>query len=675
MAINEQLMEFNEKRSVLLEIVSESETELRALKLEKDLESLAKLEKKLSSDTFKVMVMGNFKNGKSTFINSLLGQEVLPAYATPATAVISEVKYGETKKAVLYFRDPLPPLEKSVQQAARDHIAQSGGKNVPPMEISVDELDDYICIPEDEERDDASRKSPFEKAELCWPLDLLKNNVEIVDSPGLEEDPERTAVTLSYLGQADAVLFTFDANHFVSAKELEYMDTTLKGFGFEKKSIFAVLNRFDTVHGESNRKRVMDSAEKNLKDRAEHIFYTSAIDALEGKLEGDEQKLKSSNIPALEESLAEYLTQERGRVKLSSPSKELLNILREKVLNGAIPQSRSLYAMELEVVREKYEQAKPDIRELENKRELILQRADAKIQLMENDIRRFAMNYINDFPTLINGWILDYSPTTKVKMLKPKESSEKLVKEILDYVNVRIDNELRAWTTGPLTDLLTDKAEELKETLEQYVNEFYIKLDEIVFDTSGVEASGRNVPGWQRVVAMAGGWLISGAGGVVVGAQEGLTKEFAKTAAKQLAVQVGVYTVAGIIGMLNPVVMIGTVAVQVISAISKQESRAITDAKERLSAEYCNLINKGADEMCERIVTSAIEQISAVRNTASDSLSMEITQMEERLQNVIAEMELGKSNIEKQRAILDASEEKIRALEARLTEFVFQLLK
>ena len=53
--------------------------------------ALLDLKKKLENDNFKVLVIGEFKNGKSTFINSLMGEKVLPAYSTPCTAVINEV--------------------------------------------------------------------------------------------------------------------------------------------------------------------------------------------------------------------------------------------------------------------------------------------------------------------------------------------------------------------------------------------------------------------------------------------------------------------------------------------------------------------------------------------------------------------------------------------------------
>src|ERR1043166_3499110 len=44
---------------------------------------------------FKVLVLGEFKNGKSTLLNAMLGHKTLPARAAPATAIITELVYGE----------------------------------------------------------------------------------------------------------------------------------------------------------------------------------------------------------------------------------------------------------------------------------------------------------------------------------------------------------------------------------------------------------------------------------------------------------------------------------------------------------------------------------------------------------------------------------------------------
>ena len=52
----------------------------------------------LTNSKFKVLIIGEFKRGKSTFINALLGEKILPSAAKPCTAIISEVKYGTEKQ-------------------------------------------------------------------------------------------------------------------------------------------------------------------------------------------------------------------------------------------------------------------------------------------------------------------------------------------------------------------------------------------------------------------------------------------------------------------------------------------------------------------------------------------------------------------------------------------------
>ena len=74
--------------------------------------------------------MGEFNRGKSTFINALLGQRVLPAYVLPTTAIINEVKWGQQRRAVLH------------------HLPKKDGKVKPPLDIPIDQLEKYTTIQE-----------------------------------------------------------------------------------------------------------------------------------------------------------------------------------------------------------------------------------------------------------------------------------------------------------------------------------------------------------------------------------------------------------------------------------------------------------------------------------------------------------------------------------------------
>src|ERR1700753_968043 len=54
---------------------------------------------KLESERFHLVVLGEFNHGKSTFVNALLGAEILPTGITPTTATINHVSYADKPTA------------------------------------------------------------------------------------------------------------------------------------------------------------------------------------------------------------------------------------------------------------------------------------------------------------------------------------------------------------------------------------------------------------------------------------------------------------------------------------------------------------------------------------------------------------------------------------------------
>jgi ribosome biogenesis GTPase A len=66
-------------------------------------EKLLSLERKLASNQLHLAVLGQLKRGKSSFINALLGAEILPTGVLPVTAVITEIKYALAPKATVLY--------------------------------------------------------------------------------------------------------------------------------------------------------------------------------------------------------------------------------------------------------------------------------------------------------------------------------------------------------------------------------------------------------------------------------------------------------------------------------------------------------------------------------------------------------------------------------------------
>lgn len=60
---------------------------------------------RLADERFNLVIIGEFSRGKSTFINALLGTNILPASANPTTNIISKIVYGKQPKYVLFYKD------------------------------------------------------------------------------------------------------------------------------------------------------------------------------------------------------------------------------------------------------------------------------------------------------------------------------------------------------------------------------------------------------------------------------------------------------------------------------------------------------------------------------------------------------------------------------------------
>ena len=341
--------EYRVKQTELADILQQASAVIDELNMKQMGEILKRLSKKVQNETFKVQIVGTFKNGKSTFINSLLGDEILPAYALPCTAIVNEVKWCDEKKAVVHFRNPLPEkLPSGIPVSAIQHMKKHNMKNIPPIEIPYDEIEKYAVISIGYGKDEIDYESPYEKIEVFWPLPILKNGVQIIDSPGLNECATRTRVTMNYITKADAILFVLDATRILSADEMRVIEHTLKEQGFDDP--FIIVNKFDAI-----RAREKEPMRQYVRDKLDgfttnDFFFVSALNALDGKLDDDEDMLRSSGMIEFENALSHYLTKQKGRAKLSQPTREVKRVLKDEVLQKNIPMQRSALASSLDAL-------------------------------------------------------------------------------------------------------------------------------------------------------------------------------------------------------------------------------------------------------------------------------------------------------------------------------------
>lgn len=298
-------------------------------------ENLQNLIGKLGQTNFKVIVIGKFSTGKSSLINTLLGEMVLPDSLSPCTAYINEIVYGEEKQATIYFKHPLPEHWQDFVQndGVKEHILKfvhssagivdemstpSAGTVIEPYVIPLEELEDCVTIPWDEDDEDVLENpqnfniSPFEKAVIQYPCELCRNGIEIIDSPGLDESQDRTEIVDQYLNKVDAVIYVMTNIATGGDSDKEIIEKYLSDNDI--KNVFFVCNLFGIP---------LAKAQKQLFGRLKKVFGPKTLLGDNGIHLVNIRDPRNTGVAEFEAALAEYLNKEKGKAQLTAYIEQL----------------------------------------------------------------------------------------------------------------------------------------------------------------------------------------------------------------------------------------------------------------------------------------------------------------------------------------------------------------
>lgn len=674
-----QYAAFQAQQAQLLDILKQSQPQLESLGLRGTSGTVQKLAERVSSDHFRVMVLGEFKRGKSTLINALLGEEVLPAFATPCTAVINEIKWAEKKEAVLHFRNPPPePLSSTIPAIARRHIEEAGDGHIPPMAIGVEELEQYVVIP-DPARDQAESvaQTPYSRVELYWPLSLCENGVEIIDSPGLNEHAVRNEVTTNYLALVDAIVFVMSCQALASQSEMAVIERNIRGNGHEE--IFIVCNRFDEIR-EKDRDRVVHFARQKLSGKTSFghngIFLLSALDALEGRLEADRARVDSSGILPFEVALANFLVHDRGRVKLLQPARELVVNLRAALQE--IPRQRQMLEVDLASLEERYNEKKPLLDDAERRRGQILSRLELHQLRLRDDVRRAAQSHVRELAHALPQWANEYRSDKTVDfpgVFSGKgalsRQTEELAKDVVRHLSGRIEDAHAQWKRTELEPLIRGSLTQMSHDLRAPIDDFLGLVDRIKADLSGVQPeriAAEDISPLERVLSAAGGFLVGGVGPAMVGGTMG-SKEMLKSLVPNIALGLGMI----LLGITNPFILIPVLLTAGFLQGLYKADQLGKATKLRVGEEMARKLSDGADSICEKMAAEVYSQTERFKQAVAEGLEKEIRVIHEQVEAVLIEKRRGAASVQKRKDALAVAEKEIVGLESRLTDIVFSL--
>ena len=264
-------------------------------------ELCAELMVKLAEDRFTLAVLGQFKRGKSSLMNAIIGRDILPVGVLPLTSAITILKFGPKERLIIRRNDSLFPEE-----------------------LPVSALADYVT-----ETANPGNRKKVKTATVEVPLPFLRRGLEFVDTPGVGSLIDaNTATTYGFLPECDAVLFVTSMETPLSHTELEF----LQDIRHYVHRIFFVLNKTDILT-EAERREMLDFTVHSIRSvtmaDAVRVFPVSARAGLAAKKARDASGFEKSGLKALEEALAVFLTDEKTITFLSMVARKLLHILRE----------------------------------------------------------------------------------------------------------------------------------------------------------------------------------------------------------------------------------------------------------------------------------------------------------------------------------------------------------
>ncbi len=280
--------------------------------------SLLNIREQLISNHFNLVILGQFKRGKTTLINSLVGSTILPSSVVPLTSIVTILKFGKEIKCNISMNDN---SEKYIRiEELHDYVTESGNpKNVREVKCA--------CIE--------------------YPLPLLKKGMQLVDTPGIGSTfLHNTETTYEFLDQLDAAVFLMSADVPISQVETELLETIKDS----TQQIFFVLNKVDNLT--PNEITEISTYNKNVLNEmgftVQEIWPISARKALEAKISNIEDQLLQSGLLDLENSLGEFLSSEKGKIVLSTAISKTKRIILQRLSQIAI-EEKTLAASEEEL--------------------------------------------------------------------------------------------------------------------------------------------------------------------------------------------------------------------------------------------------------------------------------------------------------------------------------------
>ncbi|NYE58818.1 dynamin family protein [Carboxydothermus ferrireducens] len=277
-----------------------------------NLEKIRGLQERFLNERFHLAVLGQFKRGKSTFINALIGEELLPTAVLPLTAVPIFLLWGPEARVRVFLQEGLQNEELKGQDKE---------------EISAF-LAQFVT-----EAGNPKNYKKVSQVEVFYPSLLLQKGVVLIDTPGIGSTfRHNTETTLNFLPQCDAALFLVSADPPITEVEVEF----LKAVRTKVAHLFFILNKVDYLKKEEIA-ALVTFIKNVLREQVgiegePPLFCVSARLGLEARKRNDPELWEQSGLDEVWHYLIDFLAREKKNVLQTALAKKATDVIADVLM-------------------------------------------------------------------------------------------------------------------------------------------------------------------------------------------------------------------------------------------------------------------------------------------------------------------------------------------------------
>jgi GTPase SAR1 family protein len=418
---------------------------------------------KLRENRFYLVALGQFKRGKTTLLNALLGEELLPVGVLPLTTVVTLICHGPQKRAEVIFSD------------------------LRRREIDLSELADYVA-----EQGNPRNQKNVRYVEIHYPADLLRDGLVLVDTPGIGSlSLHNTETTQDFIPKVDAAILVLSPDPPITQIESEFLDEILQ----HVDRLFVVLNKTDLLTDSDLRETVaytQSILREKLKHRETEVYPLSALRALQGKTTGQTQLLKRSNIESFDEALQSFLEHEKLSALLQRTAQRAHDLISRARFGTELElQALQTPLLELEAkIREFDLQVNTLLLEREHFDYLLQAEVKSLEQWIDKGLEHFAGHEINVLKEILPTW----------GSVEPWHSFDQFVEALELQLAERLISDLEDWRRQHEEQMIR-RYESIIDRYAQKTNEVIrqiVQLSANLFDTKIQPFSNFEPFKWQK---------------------------------------------------------------------------------------------------------------------------------------------------------------------------------